>query len=54
MVTEREKIFEAEVKTLKNLPVLFSFLSIGMNSFQKAHDVALGPSPVPGKWKDIF
>ena len=49
MVTGTEKIFEAEVKTLKNLPVLFSFLSIGMNSFQKAHDVALGPSPVPGK-----
>ena len=50
MVTEREKIFDGEVKTLKNLPVLFSFLSIGMNSFQKAHDVALGPSPVPGKF----
>ena len=31
----------------ENSPVLFSFLSMGMNSFQKAHDVALGPSPVP-------
>ena len=28
-------------------PVLFSFLSIGMNSFQKAQAEARGPSPVP-------
>ena len=32
-------------------PVLFSFLSMGMNSFQKAQAEALGPSPVPAKDK---
>ena len=28
-------------------PVRFSLRSVGMNSFQKAHDEARGPSPVP-------
>jgi hypothetical protein len=31
------------------IPVLFSLRSVGMNSFQKAQEEALGPSPVPPK-----